>query len=758
MGLQKTFIDSAERSHRQDTHSISATTLGIEVLIKKVDNLLISHINNRSANAPKGYKMAINFHPDAEPQFEAARQTTQETAVPFLELLSSCFQINWFRETGQNLWLAVIKPSPAIAEHFGLTHEYFVIGNGYPDDFHQRTLKQDPPSAVVDRLDLSTRFVASNAPRADAFSAAWAQKNKSTVIVLKTLERCETTAADQLYKILSGSLWRRDFFAESEPVRDPSEFFGREVIVNELHAKIIFGSPIAIFGLRKIGKSSVLGRLENLIEQDDSSISVTASLIGNSTRLKSGRWWDAAQDAISAWQLKLQRLAAKLGSKVHPKAERLRKSIEKKEAGTRNLAIAFERDIISLLKAAKALKNETDRDSVQLVLFLDECDHFYPHLTDSGHWRTDFFDFWNALQGIKRSLESPEELVYVLGGVNPSGVEQGSLLGQANPLYETQRIYLGPMTKPEADSLLIGLGRRMGLDFDPTALEASYNFVGGHPLLIRRLGSAVHENALNRAERIKVTARDVDRAFKKKKRDLFNQVAWFLEHLARVAPDEERLLRDIAQGGSKTYSDLWGDDIFRETYAYHLERYGLLEFKSELPKISLSLVKDALQRPVATEFTEQKKQLKDVVEAIEQAVRIRLRMDLERDNTPEEAVLRVVNAVPSDAKNRAMSRQDLIDLGSIAGVGAVLDSLNWGDYEILFEKHYNDINWSGPAMEKTERTSNIKSAFTDAHLVRHNNDHQLKSMLDTEGFNLIYERFSRMRDALRLVKFRQNAG
>jgi len=692
--------------------------------------------------------MTINFHYEAGPAFESARPITKESASPVLEMLSSCFQINWFRETAPNLWLAVIKPSSAIAEHFGLAHEYFVIGNGYPQDFHQRTLKQDPPETVVDRLDPTIRFVASNAVRAEAFCAAWAQKNKSTVIVLHTLNSSDIPAADQLYKMLSASLWRRDFFAEAEPVRDPSEFFGREVVVNELYTKILLGAPVAIFGLRKIGKSSLLGRLEDLIEQDDSAISVTVSLIGNSTRLKSGRWWHAAQDAISGWQTKLQRLATQLGSKVHPKAERLGSAIAKKESDTRTLAIAFERDIGSLLKAAKSLKSETGRDAVRLVLFLDECDHFYPHLVDSGHWRTDFFSFWNALQGIKRSLESPDELVYVLGGVNPSGVEQGSLLGQANPLYETQRVYLGPMTKPEADSLLIGLGGRMGLDFETSALDCSYDLVGGHPLLIRRLGSAVHENALNRSDRKNVTTRDVDKAFKKKKRDLFNQVAWFLEHLARVAPDEERLLRDIAQGGSQAYAELWVDDDFRETYAYHLERYGLLRFDSDLPVISLALIKDALQRPVATEFVEQKGQLKDIIEVIEQAVRIRLRMDLERDVLPDEAVARVVSSIPSDAKNRAMARQELLDLGSVAGVGAVLESLNWGDYEILLDKCYGDIEWSGAEITKADRLANIKAAFKDAHIVRHNNDHQLKEMLDQQGFQPVYERFTLVREML----------
>ncbi len=692
--------------------------------------------------------MAITLHHEAQPAFDAAKQVTKNSAGPVLELLSSCFQINWFRETGPNLWLAVIKPFPTTADHFGLGHEYFVIGNGYPDDFHQRTLKQEPPENLVDRLDMTIRFVASDAPMAEAFCAAWAQKNKATVIVLRTDSQHSKLSSEAMYQLLGASLWRRDYFAEAEPVRDPSEFFGREVVVNELFAKTLLGDPIAVFGLRKIGKSSLLGRLEDLIEQDESAIGITAFLIGNSTRLKGGRWWDAASDAVSAWQGKLQRLSVKLGSKIHAKAERLRDAIDKKECDSRKLAIALEKDILSLLKAAKALCAHGERDDVRLVLILDECDHFYPHLTDSGHWRTDFFTFWNTLQGIKRSLESPEELVYVLGGVNPSGVEQGSLLDQANPLYETQRIYLGPMPELEAHSLLSSLGGRMGLIFEESALECAYRLVGGHPLLLRRLGSAIHENARNRTDRKLVTVQDVERAFKAKKRDLFNQVAWFLEHLALVSPDEERMLRDIAYSGVQAYADLWGDNDFRETYAYHLEQYGLLSFKLDLPFITLDLIREALKRPVASEFVEQKKELKDIVEAIEQAVRIRLRVDLERDNSPDDAVAQVVSAIPSDAKNRSMGRQELLDLGAVAGVGAVLDSLNWGDYEILFDKFYDRIQWSGDLVDKEDRIAGIKGAFKEAHLVRHNNDHQLKQLIDERGFDKVYKGFAIMREVL----------
>ncbi len=42
----------------------------------------------------------------------------------------------------------------------------------------------------------------------------------------------------------------------------------------------------------------------------------------------------------------------------------------------------------------------------------------------------------------------------------------------------------------------------------------------------------------------------------------------------------------------------------------------------------------------------------------------------------------------------------------------------------------------------------IRKIFVDAHLVRHNNDHKLRELIDLEGFSALYTRFSVTRDML----------
>lgn len=690
----------------------------------------------------------IRFTGEARHRFDEADEITKVDAQPILELLSAGFEIPWFQQVKARLWQASAKPLPTTQEHFGLGLECFVIGNGFQKDFHQVTLLQDPPAKIADRMDPGVRFVASDAPLAEASCAAWAATRRMRIVLLRKKPQEVLNETDHLYQLLSSSLWRRDLFSESEPVRLATEFFGRESMVNEVLAKIIAGSPVAVFGLRKIGKSSLLGRTEDLLDADENSVSITAFLSANSSRFKSGRWWDLALELISIWQNKLQRLAARSGSKIHPKAERLRDAVVKKTTDTSQLARAFEKDLLVLIRCAQQLKSELQRDSVRLVAFIDECDHIYPQFADAGHWRSDFFVLWNTVQGTKRQLENPAEFVYVLGGVNPSGVEQGSLCDQPNPLFETQKVYLPPMTRSEAAALYRGIGGRMGLSFADEAVEAAFERVGGHPLLLRKLGSAIHAADAKRSKSKAITADTVDRAFSRNKREFYSHVTWILDHLKKVAPDEEKLLRDVALGGTQTYLDVWGDNEYRETFAHHLEKYGLISFEDDIPLVTLPLIKDALQKPTASEFDEQKKQLAGLVEAIEQSLRARLALDLGAGLTPSEAIEEIVKAIPGDAKNRALDRQALRDVGEAAGIEAVIENLNWGDYEILMNKFYERVEWIGEPVAKEERLAVIKKVFADAHLVRHSNNTALRAAIAKEGFAAMYSRFSKIRDTM----------
>ena len=713
----------------------------------------------RRAGVAEGH--GIRFRRDAREAFEGAEPSTRADATAALEMLSAGFEVQWFCPLGPRLWAAVIKPSERLAEDFGLRQECYVVGHGLPRDFNERTLLQPPPPDAGLHLDPTVRFVVSAAPLAGAACAAWSARHRTSIVVVSPNARPSAGSAENhLYTLLGASNRRRDLFAEPGPVRRPSEFYGRDAAVHEVLTHVLAGSPVGLFGLRRIGKSSLLGHVEDLLESDDTSVTATAFLQGNSARLAAGRWWLAASDLLAAWQQKLIRLAVKYDSKIRPKADAFSAAIKGNVTDARKLASAFERDVRGLLKAAEALARESERPSFRLVFFLDEFDHLHPAGPHAGYWREDFFTLWNTIHGVRCSLEHPDRFTFVVGGVNPAWVEHGTWLHQPNPLFETHAVFLAPMPPDEAAAMLTDIGRRMGLAFTREAADAAYALVGGYPHLLRKLGSQVHKESLRRGSSVEVTAHRVTGAFRKSRRSFLSQIEWTLGHLTRVAPEEVKLLRDLATGGPQAYSELWGGVEYRETFAHHLQRYGLIDFDDDRPTVATPVVVEAIRRPLPSEFDEQFRLLKELVDSVEEALRRRLSADLsvtapqaagERGgagagHTAEEALHALVNAIPSDAKNRALTRQQLLDIGASSGIGAVLESLGWNDYEILLAKFFDAIAWFGPAMERDERLGFIRDRANECHLVRHNNRIELKALIARDGFAEVFRRIADVRE------------
>jgi hypothetical protein len=682
--------------------------------------------------------LSIEFGGDADVPFNRATLPTKDDARPVLEFLSAGFTVTWFQERSPRLWLALIKPQPNISDYFSLGMEYLLIGHGFPNDFQQRTLLAEPPSDIAFRVDPRVRFVSSNAPMMRAACAAWAVQNRQAIVPIdRIVQRTDADATAELYELLSQSLWHRDVFDDSEPVTDPSEFFGRELVVQELVSRAYLGQLSAIFGLRKVGKSSLLRRVKELLDADSLTFSVTALVLCNATRIKSGRWSVILGDLLHAWADGLNRRARRLDLKTEVREGKLATLLQPgKPAPTdAQLADAFQKDFQKLLKAAGSVAAAAGASDIRLIALFDEADELYPHRTDSGYWRDDYFALWNTLQTIKRGLDIPSQLVYMLGGVNPSGVESGALLSRPNPLFELSTIYLKPLTLAEARSLMVGIGTRVGLSFEEGALTAAYEISGGHPWLLRKLGSQVHRSEQSSPSKRVISESVVRRVFERTKRTFYQHVEWILQHLRTVAPDEYRLLRDIAVGGKDRYLSEWKDERFRETFAEHLFQYGIVSLTNDVPSISVGLIRDAFSQPTPTDLSEQKARLREAGEDLEASIRLRITSDVARDRTVEEAVSFIVEAIPKEAKNRPKTRQELRELGLSAGLRALVDALNWGDYLLVLSHEKSGVTWSGKPLTTTERVALLEETVKMIHLARHNNDSELQQVFQTVGFD-----------------------
>lgn len=176
--------------------------------------------------------MTISFTGDARSYFESASEQTQADSVGLLGFLSRGFFISRFRELETRIWSAMLKPNETVQSQFALRKEYLLIGNGYPKDFHQRTFLAEAPGDLTYRIDRKVRFVYSPAPLLRAACAAWAEEKRISIIPIGPEDLAQADASSDptqvLFSLLTRSIWRRDVFDDSEPVRDPTEFYGRD--------------------------------------------------------------------------------------------------------------------------------------------------------------------------------------------------------------------------------------------------------------------------------------------------------------------------------------------------------------------------------------------------------------------------------------------------------------------------------------------------------------------------------------------------
>ena len=142
---------------------------------------------------------------------------------------------------------------------------------------------------------------------------------------------------------------------------------------------------------------------------------------------------------------------------------------------------------------------------------------------------------------------------FVLSGLTSWIIEAGRLGDRPNPLFAWARPYfIGPFSAQEATDLAVGLGRRMGIEWSSSAIDALRRFSGGHPYLLRTLASQV-ASSLEITPRVRrVTDEQVVGVVDSWRLDVAGNFREIVDHLRRYYPDElavvELLLAERGSG------------------------------------------------------------------------------------------------------------------------------------------------------------------------------------------------------------------
>ncbi len=384
-------------------------------------------------------------------------------------------------------WVVQATLSDALRERFGLSPDIRILAA--PGKLQGRILRlaADAPEGAGD-VDPDLLVIANQAPdlasRVSRLAGPWGQ-------------RVPWAAAEvgfaPLAQALAEHLPSFDIFNRRDPVYGRA-FIGRAREVERVTARLLQGEAVGIFGLRKVGKTSLAQAVVQSIDPIAAAIRRRAAIAGEvevkaivvpldvqglvvRTRdVLAARLHDGLEERLSAGEITI---APALGDKdvsgvirlIPPRAEAP--------------------DADPLEKLRRLLGAALDSPDVPAVCFVvDE----YDLLFEGYSGEPGVAGVEQILALLRDMAQSTGRVSLALIGRDPVFAQQPLVNGFTNPLLGwVATLPLGPFSDEDAGELLRRLGRRVGLEIDDATLAHARRWTGGHPLLLREYGSALFE-------------------------------------------------------------------------------------------------------------------------------------------------------------------------------------------------------------------------------------------------------------------------
>lgn len=377
-----------------------------------------------------------------------------------------------------------------------------------------------------------------------------------------------------LKQILDEWLYRRNLYDVRFPVSG-RKFFGRENELLGLIRNIESGNPVGLFGLRKVGKTSLLKRLKEKRSQDI-IIDIDLQAVPPGVEDCSYLYWDMAQQLGREVENKFPDIAKNLKFSL---AGRFRSYVE--ITNLQNIALRFDADF-RMVKDALSHSPETSK--VKAIVLLDELEIMLPTSNNKGF--KGYTTFFAYLRGMS---QQDGFLISIVTGANSAICEEPQWEGRDNPVFKFyQEIFLPPLERYECDEMIKKLGRGMGINYTPSGLDQIYKETGGHPFITRQLCSRIVKNFQERPltvdkEKVQVGVHEF----------LFHDAATFREILSRLERDfpvEKDLLLFIADevNTESLLSDLCKSNP--QEGLKHLIGYQLVERRGNLYQYKMALL------------------------------------------------------------------------------------------------------------------------------------------------------------------------
>jgi hypothetical protein len=488
--------------------------------------------------------------------------STRPDIVALLGVFKGDFDVTWVRSMhlyGTQVYAILLSPEKHIRNGFGLDSELLMV-------YHQYASVQPRLLHVVDKILSESPCQGRAEPMAFVLltSAHDAKNEVRRLLADSTNQRviipfehgeCKDAAGEFFIRNrLAEFFFSRDLFDMSRPLASDLYFFGRHAFVLALRDLLKSGENLGLFGLRRTGKTSILLRLQRIIEESKGGKSIYFDL--EDSALYQLRWWKL-----------LERIAEQMPG------NRRKLDFSEENASDQFRAV--------LEKVGKNTK---------VVVALDEIEHITPgeRLRMRPHWDEDFIALWKTIRSVQNANR---QVSFVVCGTNAAPVETASFDGRDNPLFGmvTKR-YMPAFNRDEVRQMTRTLGRFMGLSFEEDSFDYLLDRYGGHPFITRQACSRVFESATGKSKPVSITSKALSSDEVERDLHLFAHAENVLSVLQRWYPLEYEMLEYLAENDVEAFSGL---EKSIPDLSAHLRAYGLVV--GNPPELSMQFVANFLR-------------------------------------------------------------------------------------------------------------------------------------------------------------------
>lgn len=384
--------------------------------------------------------------------------------------LYGLFTIEYFkrqRSYGRTYSILYCKPNRTVADALLLDREVLTLVINV-DDIQVRTIQlaREVISESDGRLDSHLLIVVHADKKGDEKLRAWGREMGVKIVPIFRAKAGALPPAETLRRNLAQDLFSQDPFSLTGPVLTDSDFFGRKNSALETLRQLQAGRIISLFGIRKIGKTSLINRVVTLAREAGSpKIAMVDCSVDGFNKL-------SASEALKA-VAKVAKLAA--------------------HRGYAHISDALKRTDEELGPVFDDLW--VQKSDTPLAIIFDEVDYITPSSPTRPHWRQDFNLFWREFRVVYQEAQRMGSPLSVLvSGVSSHPFRLESFDGIENAvLHFIPEGYLAPFARDASKSMLKDLCKRCGLVIKDGELDKIAEACGDFPYWMRLAGSYIHK-------------------------------------------------------------------------------------------------------------------------------------------------------------------------------------------------------------------------------------------------------------------------